>query len=286
MRHIIYIIMLLLAMATPPTEAQNTVQYSRQDSIMVERIIHIVKSKRQLSDTLLYIARCLKGVPYVAKTLEVNDREQLIVNLRQLDCTTYVETVLAIYLCCKERKTTFEDFCTNLRRIRYADSEVAYSTRLHYFSWWIESNTHAGIVREITSCDAPFTKTQTLDLHFMSRNSQLYPMLKNNSLLIKDIADREQRLCGTTVRYIPKDSIDNSALLKSTIRDGDILAIVTNKAGLDISHVGFAVWKKDGLHLLNASQIRKRVVEEPQTLHDYMAKRASQIGIRVVRVNR
>ncbi|MBQ2498070.1 MAG: DUF1460 domain-containing protein, partial [Prevotella sp.] len=58
----------------------------------------------------------------------------------------------------------------------------------------------------------------------------------------------------------------------------------TSKKGLDTSHVGIAVWHKDGLHLLNASMIHKKVVEEPMTLKQYMQKHLSQTGIRVVRV--
>ena len=71
----------------------------------------------------------------------------------------------------------------------------------------------------------------------------------------------------------------------SDIRDGDIIAITTSKAGLDVSHVGFAVWGKDGrLHLLNASSIHKKVILEPMTLYQYMQKHPSQTGIRVIRL--
>ena len=59
----------------------------------------------------------------------------------------------------------------------------------------------------------------------------------------------------------------------------------TSKAGLDVSHVGFAVWGKDGrLHLLNASSIHKKVILEPMTLYQYMQKHPSQTGIRVIRL--
>ena len=37
-----------------------------------------------------------------------------------------------------------------------------------------------------------------------------------------------------------------------------LLAITTSKKGLDIAHLGFAVWRKDGLHLLNASQLHHK----------------------------
>jgi hypothetical protein len=48
--------------------------------------------------------------------------------------------------------------------------------------------------------------------------------------------------------------------------------------------LGFAVWKKDGLHLLNASMIHKKVVEEPMTFYQYLQKHPSHTGIRVLRI--
>ena len=67
------------------------------------------------------------------------------------------------------------------------------------------------------------------------------------------------------------------------MKDGDILAITCNKPGLDIAHLGFAVWRRDGLHLLNASMLHKKVVEEPLTLYQYMLKHKTFTGIRVVK---
>ena len=48
--------------------------------------------------------------------------------------------------------------------------------------------------------------------------------------------------------------------------------------------LGFAVWHKDGLHLLNASQLHKKVVEEPMTLEQYLSRHPSFTGIRVVQL--
>ena len=60
---------------------------------------------------------------------------------------------------------------------------------------------------------------------------------------------------------------------------------MTTKAGLDYSHLGFAVWGKDGrLHLLNASSVHHRVVEEPMTLHRYLKERKTSVGIRLLRL--
>ena len=85
-------------------------------------------------------------------------------------------------------------------------------------------------------------------------------------------------------RMLSIPTISTGNILRSAIHDGDIIAITTSKAGLDTSHIGIAVWHKDGLHMLNASQIHKKVVEEPMTLYQYMQKHPSQTGIRIVRV--
>ena len=88
------------------------------------------------------------------------------------------------------------------------------------------------------------------------------------------------------MRYIPRVNLNKGRQTPlGLIKDGDILAIVTRKQGLDTSHIGFALWGKDGkLHLLNASQIHKKVVSEPMTLFEYMGKHPSQLGIRVIDV--
>ena len=233
---------------------------------------------------VIAIARQLRGIPYVARTLENDSIENLVVNLRQLDCTTYVENVLAIYECVKNKRLTFADFCSYLRKLRYVDGQVSYPTRQHYFTEWIAENTKDGFVEEIKSPNPPFTAVQHLRINFMSTHASLYPMLKRHAGMIVPIAKMESRLSGKDYRYIPKGEIANSRLLRSTIHDGDIIAITTSKAGLDTSHIGIAVWHKDGLHMLNASQIHKKVVEEPMTLCQYMQKHPSQTGIRIVRI--
>jgi len=99
------------------------------------------------------------------------------------------------------------------------------------------------------------------------------------------IAKQEKMLTGRQFRFIPKSAVRNTKLLRSVIHDGDILAITTSKAGLDIAHLGFAVWRKDGLHLLNASQIHHQVVEEPMTFRKYLSKHPAHTGVRVIRLN-
>lgn len=71
------------------------------------------------------------GKPYVAHTLEVNDEEQLVVNLDEVDCTTFVEYVLAQSLAAT-RGGDMKDYLT---RIRYRDGRIdGYTSRLHYIA--------------------------------------------------------------------------------------------------------------------------------------------------------
>lgn len=280
MKKFICIIMFMLGAF--PVSAQP--QYSKDDSIKVVALLKGAPEKATPSRLMVYFARQMKGIPYVAQTLEKNAHERLVINLRQLDCTTYVENVLALTRCSLSGQRSFAAFCKQLQMIRYEQGKVAYPQRLHYFSEWIADNTRKGYVKEVQAPNPPFTKVQKLDIDYMSKHASHYPMLVKHPAWTKEIQKMEKRLNGKTFRYIPKATIANTSLFRKTIHDGDIIAIITQKAGLDTSHIGIAVWHADGLHMLNASQIRHQVVEEPMTLYSYMKKHPSQTGIRIIRV--
>ena len=121
----------------------------------------------------------------------------------------------------------------------------------------------------------------------MSTHPQSYQALRQHPSFTEVIRQQEDSLTGRTFRYIPKSALAApTPALRQAVHDGDIIAITCSKPGLDIAHLGFAVWKDDGLHLLNASQIRKRVVEEPMTMHQYLQRHPSFTGIRIVRIRR
>ena len=237
--------------------------------------------------TTLWFARQFLNIPYVAHTLEVNPAEQLVVNTRQLDCTTLVETVTALTLCAHQGKRSWNDYLSTLRTLRYRKGKLdGYPSRLHYFSDWIADKTAMSIVKEIQSPNPPFSAVQHINVNYMSTHPDAYQALKAHPEWVSVIRQQEETLSGTTSRYIPKSVLKrNTKALRQAVHDGDIIAITCNKKGLDIAHLGFAVWKKDGLHLLNASQIHKKVVQEPMTLYQYLQKHPSHTGIRIIRIN-
>lgn len=267
-------------------------QYTQEDSI---RVMNLFKkaaddslASKPVGQMMLRIGRAIEAmnVPYVAHTLEPNDKERLIVNLRELDCTTFVETVTALTLCVRSHRTTFEDYCRVLQKIRYWQGRPPqYVRRLHYFTSWIEDNTTMDFVREIQGPNPPFTAVQTVQAHYMTQHPDKYRMLTVNPQDIPMIREMEQRIEGKKYRYIPQQQLYNNRLLRNTVHDGDIIVIITNKEGLDTQHLGIAAWHSDGLHLLNASSIHHKVIEEPMTLRQYLFKHPSMPGIRIVRVN-
>jgi hypothetical protein len=259
--------------------------YDRADSLFVVKALDDARALPRTVNFPLHFARLFLGRPYVGHTLEVCDPEQLVVNTRELDCTTLVENVTALTLCVYRHLYSWRDFLHALLEMRYRNGQMeGYTSRLHYFSDWIEDNTRLELVSEIQDPQPPFSEVQTLDIHYMSRHPQAYRALKAHPDMVQVIADQEAALTGKTYRYIPKKDVGDTKIMKNAVRDGDILAITCHKDGLDIAHLGFAVWRKDGLHLLNASQLHHKVVEEPMTLQQYLSKHPSHTGIRVVRI--
>ena len=278
MRYRLLYILLLL----PAVWVKAQVTYQKADSLTVCSLL----AKANTKTSTLWFARQFLGVPYVAHTLELNDKEQLVVNTRELDCTTLVETVTALTLCAQQGKKTWNDYLTTLKTLRYRQGKLdGYTSRLHYFSDWIRDKQSMKIIKEIQSPNPPFTAVQRVNVNYMSTHPTAYKALKAQPELVPVIRQQEQSLNMMKARYIPKSALRRSTkALRQAVHDGDIIAITCNKKGLDIAHLGFAVWKKDELHLLNASMIHKKVVEEPMTFYQYLQKHPSHTGIRVLRI--
>lgn len=259
-----------------------------KDSETVVKWLDEARHQERTINFPLFFARKFLGRPYVAYTLEVFDgEERLVVNTRELDCTTLVENVTALTLCAYRNLYTYRDYLNALVSMRYRRGVIdRYPSRIHYFSDWILENTASGIVNEIQSPIPPFSDVQTIMVDYMSRHPHSYKALRLHPEFVSEISQMEQKLSGRQFRYVPKVEVKNTKAMRDAVHDGDIIAITCNKPGLDIAHLGFAVWREDGLHLLNASQLHKCVVEEPMTLGQYLQKHSSHTGIRIIRINK
>lgn len=269
------------ALQPRPAFDLSKVIYTRADS---SRVVTLLRE-----DTLecapLHYARRFIGVPYVAHTLEKADPERLVVNLTQLDCTTLVETACALALTKRQGSDKFADFCRNLERLRYRHGRMnGYLSRLHYFTWWLHDNIEKGVTAEVTD-RKNFTAPVHVNNFYMSKFASKYKMLARHPEWTDSIRAMERASNGADGFYLPEEKTAFGKSRLPGIKNGDIIAIVTTKAGLDYSHLGFAVWGNDGrLHLLNASSIHKKVVLEPKTLRQYLREHKTSVGIRLLRL--
>ncbi len=262
-------------------QRQQSVFYDAADSAEVVRLLGLPVRG---SDVLFY-ARCFLGKPYVASTLETDGTERLVVNLKSFDCATLVETVCALALTKRQGSDSFAEFCDNLVRIRYRGGRIdGYLSRLHYFTWWMHDNIDAGLFREVSD-ERHFTTPMVVRNAYMSTHPSSYKALAAHPEWVDSIAAMEQRWNGADGTYLPASATALSKQKLRVVHDGDVVAIVTTKAGLDYSHLGFAVWGHDGwLHLLNASSVYHRVVEDKMPLREYLRKHRTSVGIRLLRL--
>ncbi len=195
--------------------------------------------ERDFGVTLVAVGKTFMGIPYVAKTLEIGEKESLVINLQGLDCTTFVENVLAFSLLLRDGKADFDSFTDKLKTIRYKDGVLdGYGSRLHYFTEWIRNNQQKGLLKDITAEVGGIEVNK--DINFMGTHRELYPFLKDDANFEKILAT-ERELAKESFCYLPQDQIEANEHL---IQTGDIIALATSINGLDVTHTGIATREK------------------------------------------
>ena len=234
------------------------------------------------NELMVFYGNKLMGTPYVASTLE-GDSEQLTINIEQLDCTTFVETLYALTRTTLNNRYSWRDFANNLEAIRYRNGHMdGYASRLHYISDWIINNNHRGLINEITS-SIPDARYETKTLDYMTAHRDKYPALADSATYAQlksfEIAYRMHRF-----PYINKNSID-SKKVKEKLKSGDIIALVTKTDGLDVSHMAIIVADEKGeFHMLHASSSKGEVVLEKDVLKESLRRNRNCTGIRIIRI--
>ncbi|MCC8145443.1 MAG: DUF1460 domain-containing protein [Bacteroidales bacterium] len=231
-------------------------------------------------DWMIVAAKYFLDTPYVSNTLDVNTEEQLVVNLRELDCMTLIENCLALGMTVQYPNPDYSYFVRQLTYIRYREGLVrGYTSRLHYTSDWITDNMNKGVIEDITYGIGG--KKTYFHVNYMSSHPNLYPGLKNNPGNVQIMKEIENNINQrNTYYYIPKKEIREK---QNLIKNGDIVCFVTDLPGLDISHLGIAYWNKGQLTFIHASSRHKKVIINPESLADYSNTTKSNKGILVLR---
>jgi hypothetical protein len=230
-------------------------------------------------DLIAEIGRLFLNKPYQAGTLEGPGREKLVINVSAFDCTTFVETVLALTQCAVSGKFSRNRFRSNLKLIRYRRGKIdGYSSRLHYFTDWLCDNGEKGIIADVTRRLGG--KPQRKKINFMTAHRELYPALKNETELGR-MSLTEKNLSRKVFYIIEKETVSEQ---KEKIKNGDIVAFTANREGLDVAHVGFALWQGKSLRLLHASSREGAVVISEKTLAGFLKANKTFKGIMVSRL--
>lgn len=252
------------------------------DSIVFEETIAWARANQvdtlPIGEAIAALGRTFVGTPYIPQTLELEGDERLIVNLRELDCVTFVENMLAIARVLRAGTPDYDSFKRELVRIRYRDGVLSgYASRLHYFSEWIADNDEKGIVDDVTLSIGGVPDTGGIS--FMTRNADAYRQLSDPAV-VDEIRTIETTLTGRERHYIPQDAIEPIA---QNIRNGDIIAATSTLEGLDIAHTGFALWVDGRLHLMHAPLVGSVVEISELPLADRLQRIDAQDGIMVAR---
>ncbi len=234
------------------------------------------------NELVCFYAHKLIGTPYVAHTLE-GDSEKLTINIDELDCTTFVETLYALTRCTMNGRYSWRDYAGHLEDLRYRHGEMGdYSSRLHYMSDWIIDNSNRGNIIDVTS-DIDCARYKIKTINYMSTHRDSYRSLANDTIFERiknfEIGYRNHRF-----PYIKKEQL-NSKDVKRVVKRGDFVGLVTRIEGLDISHLGIIELDAEGNPvLLDASSIGKQVMLEKVDLRKQLSKSPKTEGVRFFRI--
>ncbi|MBO5540688.1 MAG: DUF1460 domain-containing protein [Muribaculaceae bacterium] len=295
MKKILTLMMVLAVACSMPWHSQQEAQaasvqqmrfHCDQDTLRINQLLQdgLASRLKTANELVAYYAGRLLGTPYVAHTLE-GDEERLTINIDELDCTTFIETLYALTRTTLTGRYSWRDYAANLENLRYRDGQMGdYSSRLHYISDWIVNNHARGNLVEVTA-DLPHATYMVKTIDFMTQHKDSYRSLKGDSVMVEKIRRFEMGYRNHRMPYLKKSWLGDKAV-KAALRSGDFVGLVTKVEGLDISHLGIIHKDDKGeIYLLDASMSGGKVMLEKKNLRDHLSgNKSTCLGIRVFRI--
>lgn len=193
-----------------------------------------------------FISGFFIGTPYGDNTLKgaADKEEELVVNLKAVDCFTFIDYVEAMRL-----SSSFDSFLINLKRIRYRQANVEFTHRNHFFTDWALYN--SDLVEDITEQIAR-DRARTVEKVLNQKD--------DGSFFVPGIGTKKRILI-----FIYPQDVDRR--ITEQLKTGDYVGLYSNKPGLDVSHVGIAIRDGDRVYLRHASSREqyRRVLDEDLT---------------------
>ncbi len=240
-----------------------------------------------LGETIARLGVTFVGATYTPGTLEAPGPERLVINLREFDCVTFVENLLAMARFIRrdgvggleDRRAAERKYAGYLQQLRYRSGHLdGYPSRLHYFSEWLADNAQRGRLELLTERLGGVAHREPIS--FMSTHPSAYRQMADPAVR-QSIKSMEDRLnSGPSRWYIPEERI---ASVEGGIRNGDVIAATSTVPGLDVAHTGIALWRGGRLHLLHAPLVGKFVEISEVPLADRILAIKTQNGIMAAR---
>ncbi|REG84361.1 N-acetylmuramoyl-L-alanine amidase-like domain-containing protein [Marinomonas pollencensis] len=157
----VYIICCVAIAVASSVRAQNEL-VTQQRQVEFDRVIAENKTiGRTTQERIERLSKVLLGAPYVDGNLGEGAKgrydQDPLSRFDVFDCTTYVETVLAGAM-----SQSVDDFLPNLKKIRYQDGYVSFSSRNHFPSAdWLPNNRWmlSDVTQKIGASQTRFAKT-------------------------------------------------------------------------------------------------------------------------------
>ncbi|MBQ3731350.1 MAG: DUF1460 domain-containing protein [Muribaculaceae bacterium] len=292
MKKLLFLMILVLAACTPRQSTQQEAHaatmtqmrfHCEGDTTMINELLAKGQQSglNEANALIEFYARQLLGTPYVAHTLE-GDEEMLTINIHELDCLTFIETLYALTKATLNKRLSWRDFAANIENVRYRGGEMGdYSTRIHYISEWIIDNNVRGNLVEVTP-DLPHADYMIKNIDYMTHHTASYRQLKDDTAMVEKI--RKHELRNHRFPYLKRSWLNDKAV-KAALRSGDFVSLVTKAEGLDVSHNGIIIVDEKGdPYLLDASMSGGKVMLESKPLFKFLERSKNNIGIRVFRM--
>jgi hypothetical protein len=220
----------------------------------------IIKQGAQIKDRserTLFLSEQFLGTPYMGGTMvgDNSNSEILVINLAAMDCLTYLDNIEAM-----RRSDSFNTFKENIKKVRYKGGVVAYNTRRHFFTDWIEP----GVIQDVTD---------QLGVDKVKEAVKELNQKEDGTFYLPGLPVKKR-----TVLYIPSMAISDKLL--EALMTGDYVGIYSDLPGLDVSHTGIIFKKSGRVYLRHASskKMSQKVVDED--LKAYMKNKPGLVVLR------
>jgi hypothetical protein len=278
----------------------------------IKTIYHNQNNKQNANVTqrIIWMSAQFLGKPYLLGALGEGSQARFdqfpLYRTDAFDCETYVDTVVAAALA-----DNFESFQKEILKIRYKAGKATYASRNHFTDLdWNLNNQQQGIVKDITK---EFKNKEGKSIALMAeaiidkpswyamRPLEAIRLEKQDELERKtrhvELMQEGKQFKTTKVRipYLPLSVLfdekgnPNQAVF-SKIPQAAIIEIIRPNwnlktligTNLNVSHLGFAIWKNNTLYFRQASSENGAVVDVP--LIEYLHKAKSSPTIKGINV--